>query len=241
MVAGLAGLLNRPGAVLALFLVFLLGLMGTTRLSLVGLLSLLGRLARRAWWSLTSRRTPEIPAMDPPVEAPEVRQTLIARPTVKIEAPPPPPAPPEPETPPAPAAKPRRASAAAGKFTLPSLDLLDAPKPWDHQVQEGQMMAQAEKLEATLRHFGVEGKVTAIIPGPVVSRFELEPAPGVKISRVTNLSDDLALALKALSIRIVAPVPGRPSSGSRSPIPSARWWPSRKSWPTPDTKRAPPP
>ena len=106
-----------------------------------------------------------------------------------------------------------------GKFTLPSLDLLDAPKPWDHQVQEGQMMAQAEKLEATLRHFGVEGKVTAIIPGPVVSRFELEPAPGVKISRVTNLSDDLALALKALSIRIVAPVPGKAVIGIEIPNP----------------------
>ena len=218
LVAGLAGLLNRPGAVLALSLVFLLGLMGTTRLSLVGLLFLLGRLARRAWWSLASRRAPEIPAMEPPVEAPEERQTLIARPTVKIEAPPP--APPEPENPPAaPAAKPRRTSTAAGKFTLPSLDLLDAPKPWDHQVQEGQMMAQAEKLEATLRHFGVEGKVTAIIPGPVVSRFELEPAPGVKISRVTNLSDDLALALKALSIRIVAPVPGKAVIGIEIPNP----------------------
>jgi S-DNA-T family DNA segregation ATPase FtsK/SpoIIIE len=129
------------------------------------------------------------------------------------------PAPPEPESRPAPAIRPRRASGAQGKFTLPSFDLLDSPKPWDHQVQEGQMVAQAEKLESTLRHFGVEGKVTAIIPGPVVSRFELEPAPGVKISKVTNLSDDLALALKALSIRIVAPVPGKAVIGIEIPNP----------------------
>ncbi len=219
LVAGLAGLLNRPGAVLALSLVFLLGLMGTTHLSLVGLLSLLGRMARRAWWSLTSRRAPEMPAMDPPVAEPEARPTLIARPTVKIVEPSPPPPPGTGKPSRRPAAKPRRASGAAGKFTLPSLDLLDSPKPWDHQVQEGQMMAQAEKLEATLRHFGVEGKVTAIVPGPVVSRFELEPAPGVKISRVTNLSDDLALALKALSIRIVAPVPGKAVIGIEIPNP----------------------
>jgi S-DNA-T family DNA segregation ATPase FtsK/SpoIIIE len=63
----------------------------------------------------------------------------------------------------------------------------------------------------------VEGKVSAIVPGPVVSRFELEPALGVKISKVTNLADDLALALKALSIRIVAPVPGKAVIGIEVP------------------------
>jgi S-DNA-T family DNA segregation ATPase FtsK/SpoIIIE len=79
------------------------------------------------------------------------------------------------------------------------------------------MVAQAEKLEDTLRHFGVEGKVASIMTGPVVSRFELEPAPGVKISKVTGLADDLALALKALSIRIVAPVPGKAVIGIEVP------------------------
>jgi S-DNA-T family DNA segregation ATPase FtsK/SpoIIIE len=215
----LTALLNRPGAALVLAFLFLLGIMGTTRLSLVGLLSLLGGLARSAWDALRRRRLPERPEVDLRTEAEEVRQPLIAKPVVKIEDPLPPPVTPEPEIPPAPAAKPRRASAAQGKFTLPSFDLLDSPKPWDHQVQEGQMVAQAEKLESTLRHFGVEGKVTAIIPGPVVSRFELEPAPGVKISKVTNLSDDLALALKALSIRIVAPVPGKAVIGIEIPNP----------------------
>jgi len=138
---------------------------------------------------------------------------------VKIDEPITPAVVPETESPPAPAPKSRRAAATQGKFSLPSPELLDSPKPWDNQVQEGQMVAQAEKLEATLRHFGVEGKVTAIIPGPVVSRFELEPAPGVKISKVTGLSDDLALALKALSIRIVAPVPGKAVIGIEIPNP----------------------
>jgi S-DNA-T family DNA segregation ATPase FtsK/SpoIIIE len=218
LAGGLTGLLNRPGAALVLSLMCLLGLMGATRLSLVGLLSLMGRLARRAWGAIRRPRAPEVPAESPPPPVEEARQSIIAQPLVKIEETGPPPASPEPESPPAPAAKPRRASA-AGKFTLPALDLLDAPKSGDYQVQEGQMLAQAEKLEATLRHFGVEGKVTAIIPGPVVSRFELEPAPGVKISKVTNLSDDLALALKALSIRIVAPVPGKAVIGIEIPNP----------------------
>ena len=81
------------------------------------------------------------------------------------------------------------------------------------------MLAQAEKLENTLRHFGVEGRVTAIMTGPVVSRFEYEPALGVKISKITGLADDLALALKALSIRIVAPVPGKGVLGIEVPNP----------------------
>jgi len=216
---GLTALLNRPGAALVLAFLFLLGIMGTTRLSLVGLLSLLGELTRKAWETMRRRRLPEVPEVSLRTEVNEARQPLIAKPVVKIEDPLPASATPEPEPHPAPAAKPRRAPTTQGKFTLPSFDLLDSPKPWDQQVQESQMVAQAEKLESTLRHFGVEGKVTAIIPGPVVSRFELEPAPGVKISKVTGLSDDLALALKALSIRIVAPVPGKAVIGIEIPNP----------------------
>ena len=119
---------------------------------------------------------------------------------------------------PAAATKPRPAPV-PGKFTLPPLDLLDPPKPWNNQVQEEAMVEQARKLEVTLRHFGVEGRVTGITTGPVVSRFEYEPALGVKISKITGLADDLALALKALSIRIVAPVPGKGVLGIEIPNP----------------------
>ncbi len=193
--------------------------MGATRLSLVGLLSRLADLSRRAWENLRGRWTskPGEPVL-PPVEA-KGRHPLIAKTERRTEEFIPATLPPEPAAVVEPSPRPRRAPAASGRFTLPPLDLLDPPKPWDHQVQEGQMMAQAEKLESTLRHFGVEAKVTAIIPGPVVSRFELEPAPGVKISKVTGLSDDLALALKALSIRIVAPVPGKAVIGIEIPNP----------------------
>jgi S-DNA-T family DNA segregation ATPase FtsK/SpoIIIE len=218
LASGLTGLLNGLGAALLLILLLLAGLMGATRLSLVGLVSYLGQLGRRAWEALGRRRAPE-PQEVPIPEDFQANQTLITRNGIPeeevIPAPPP--------TEPASAAAPKRrrtpAAATQGKFTLPTLDLLDPPKPWDHQMQEGQMVTQAEKLENTLRHFGVEGKVTAIIPGPVVSRFELEPAPGVKISKVTGLTDDLALALKALSIRIVAPVPGKAVIGIEIPNP----------------------
>ena len=214
--AGLMGLLNKPGAALVLALFLLVSLMGATRLSLVGFMALLGRWCQSAWEALGRRRAAE-PQEFPVPKGGKASQPVIARPGIEIEEPIPTPPPPEPAR--APVSRPRKVATTPGKFTLPSLDLLDPPKPWNHQVQEGQMVAQAEKLESTLRHFGVEGKVTAIIPGPVVSRFELEPAPGVKISKVTGLTDDLALALKAIAIRIVAPVPGKAVIGIEIPNP----------------------
>ena len=60
-------------------------------------------------------------------------------------------------------------------------------------------------LENKLKDFGVTGKVTEVHPGPVVTMYEFEPAPGVKINQIVNLSDDLSLALRALSVRIVSP------------------------------------
>jgi DNA segregation ATPase FtsK/SpoIIIE, S-DNA-T family len=217
LAAGLTDLLNGPGAALTLVIVLLAGLMGATRLSLVGLLSFLVRSARQAWETFGRWRAPVEPreaSFPPGIPAGQPIITRNGLPEEELV-----PAPPLSEPGGAPASKRRRPAGGPEKFTLPPLDLLDPPQPWDHQMQEGQMMAQAEKLESTLRHFGVEGKVTAIIPGPVVSRFELEPAPGVKISKVTGLTDDLALALKALSIRIVAPVPGKAVIGIEIPNP----------------------
>ncbi|MCF8108508.1 MAG: DNA translocase FtsK 4TM domain-containing protein [Desulfohalobiaceae bacterium] len=74
-----------------------------------------------------------------------------------------------------------------------------------------------EKLSACLVDFGVQGEVINVIPGPVVTMFEFRPAPGVKISRIANLNDDLALALKAIAVRIEAPIPGRDLVGIEIP------------------------
>ena len=76
---------------------------------------------------------------------------------------------------------------------------------------------QSKLLEKKLEDFGVNGEVVAVTPGPVITTFEYAPAPGVKINKIVNLSDDLALALRAISIRIVAPIPGKAVIGIEVP------------------------
>lgn len=76
---------------------------------------------------------------------------------------------------------------------------------------------QSELLEETFQSFGIEAKVVNVSQGPVVTRYELQPAPGIKVSRITALADDLALALAAEDVRIEAPVPGKPVVGIEVP------------------------
>ena len=104
-----------------------------------------------------------------------------------------------------------------GDFQLPPLTLLDQVEHKDTKVKRETLLANARLLESKLADFGVEGKVVEIKPGPVITMYELEPAPGVKINRITNLSDDLALALKAPSVRIIAPIPGKAAVGIEVP------------------------
>ena len=104
-----------------------------------------------------------------------------------------------------------------GDYHLPSVDLLDeAPAPDTRQMKED-LEASARILEDTLTDFGIVAKVTDIIRGPVITRYELEPAPGVKINRIEALSDDIALAIKAQSVRIIAPIPGKGRVGVEVP------------------------
>jgi S-DNA-T family DNA segregation ATPase FtsK/SpoIIIE len=74
-------------------------------------------------------------------------------------------------------------------------------------------------LEKKLADFGVLGRVVTVHPGPVITMFEFEPGSGVKVNRITNLADDLALALRALSVRIIAPLPGKSVVGIEIPNP----------------------
>jgi len=104
-----------------------------------------------------------------------------------------------------------------GDYHLPSVDLLDdAPVPDTKQMKED-LESSARILEDTLADFGIVAKVTDIIRGPVITRYELEPAPGVKINRIEALSDDIALAIKAQSVRIIAPIPGKGRVGVEVP------------------------
>src|SRR6185503_8059915 len=98
-------------------------------------------------------------------------------------------------------------------YRLPTLTLLDAPVRTMQPIDESALHASSRILETKLADFGVAGKVVAVRPGPVITTFEFEPAPGVKVSRIVNLADDLAMALRAASVRILAPIPGKPVVG----------------------------
>lgn len=104
-----------------------------------------------------------------------------------------------------------------GRYLLPGLDLLDPLSENSRNIDTAFLQEQSEILQKKLADFGVVGRVTTVNPGPVITTFEYKPAPGVKISKVTNLADDLALALRALSIRIVAPIPGKAAIGIEVP------------------------
>src|SRR5205823_15089906 len=97
----------------------------------------------------------------------------------------------------------------AGSFNLPSLNFLDPPVHSGERVDEQSLIASSRILESKLADFGVQGKVTAVRPGPVINTFEFEPAPGVKVNRIVTLADDLSMALRAMSVRILAPIPGK--------------------------------
>ncbi|HYD50789.1 MAG TPA: DNA translocase FtsK 4TM domain-containing protein [Terriglobales bacterium] len=99
--------------------------------------------------------------------------------------------------------------AADSDYQYPSLNLLDTPVQVGAGIDEEALRRSSEILEAKLGNFGIEGKVVAVRPGPVITTFEIEPAPGVKVNRIVTLQDDLTMALRALGVRILAPIPGK--------------------------------
>lgn len=105
----------------------------------------------------------------------------------------------------------------ASTFELPHLGLLDKHERVVAQFDEEELRALADTLEAKLSDFGVSGDVTAIRPGPVITTFEYLPQAGIKLSRIAALEDDIAMALKALRVRIVAPIPGKGVVGFEVP------------------------
>jgi S-DNA-T family DNA segregation ATPase FtsK/SpoIIIE len=102
-------------------------------------------------------------------------------------------------------------------YRLPPLDLLDPGVSAGGGPSEESLRMASRVLEKKLLDFGVQGAVETVRPGPVVTMFEFKPAPGVKINRIVALTDDLALALRALSVRIVAPIPGKDAVGIEIP------------------------
>ncbi len=112
---------------------------------------------------------------------------------------------------------PRPQEVKIGEYHLPALDLLDSPPPLEARQIKEDLAGNARILEETLDDFGISVKVTDIERGPVITRYELEPAPGVKLNRIVALNDDIALAMKAQSVRIIAPIPGKARVGVEVP------------------------
>jgi len=115
-----------------------------------------------------------------------------------------------------------------GGFRLPPVSFLEEPEHTPVSADDENLRMLSKLLEKKLEDFNVNGNVVAVSPGPVITTFEYAPAPGVKINKIVNLSDDLALTLRATSVRIVAPIPGKPSLVSKFPTRSARRFVSAK-------------
>ncbi|MDH3390212.1 MAG: DNA translocase FtsK [Desulfobulbaceae bacterium] len=107
----------------------------------------------------------------------------------------------------------------SGEYRLPGIGLLDKVELTGNEVALDHYYAVSQKLEEKLRDFGISGKVEGISPGPVVTTYEFAPAPGIKITRIVSLADDLAMVLKAESVRIVGSIPGKAALGIEIPNP----------------------
>ena len=212
-VAGLSiSSLNFFGSYVFLAAIFTISLLAVTRLSLGWIFSRL-----RLWILGVFKKIKEFTnkrkgRKERTVKTPVVRDKTKKKPKVNIVETP------RKDPPPLPRQEKFPFMQRPGEFELPSLDLLRVP-PENKNVtfQRETLERNARRLEKKLEDFGVEGEVVEILPGPVITMYEYKPAPGIKISKVAGLSDDLALTLKARSIRIVAPIPGKAAIGIEIP------------------------
>ncbi|MEO7218717.1 MAG: DNA translocase FtsK, partial [Gemmatimonadaceae bacterium] len=117
-------------------------------------------------------------------------------------------------------------------------DLLTSPEPRNADANRRELDAAGERLMEALRTFRVEGQLVGRTTGPAVTQFEIEPAPGVKVRQIANLADDLALAMRAQSIRVVAPIPGRGAVGVEVPNPTPEMVMFRELLESPDFQNA---
>jgi S-DNA-T family DNA segregation ATPase FtsK/SpoIIIE len=104
-----------------------------------------------------------------------------------------------------------------GSYELPPLELFAPPKQEKIEVDKEFVKQQADAIVETLAQFRIKGKVTKIHPGPVITRYEFKPEAGIKVSKIQSLENDLAMALEAIRIRILAPIPGKSTVGLEVP------------------------
>jgi S-DNA-T family DNA segregation ATPase FtsK/SpoIIIE len=106
-----------------------------------------------------------------------------------------------------------------GPYQFPDIEIFQRPPDVGRRYDRDSLIMNSRILEKKLADFGVVGRVVTVHPGPVITMYEFEPGSGVKVNRITNLADDLALALRALSVRIIAPLPGKSVVGIEIPNP----------------------
>ena len=97
----------------------------------------------------------------------------------------------------------------SGPYQLPDISVFQRPPEGAHKYDRDSLIMNSRILEKKLQDFGIGGRCVTVHPGPVITMYEFEPASGVKVNRIVTLADDLALALRALSVRIIAPLPGK--------------------------------
>ncbi len=213
---------GHGGAVLVFLMIFLISMMVLTQFSPYQLLRSTGGGLKRSVGGI--RKRPEVDkaqsakkkrrassvkvSKDPIVKEPEVLETVTV-PIVKEQAR---------------SVKESKADEefatmpiARGDWKLPPLSLLSKSNQVEEQIDKEVYFKLSKQLEQKLKNFGVSGKVVGICPGPVVTTYEYSPAPGVKINKIAGLADDLALGLKAQSVRVVGSVPGKAALGIEIP------------------------
>jgi S-DNA-T family DNA segregation ATPase FtsK/SpoIIIE len=219
----LDSVVGHGGTVLFFVMVFLISLMLSTQFSPYQLIAAVWRLVKR-FFSLFEKNPDQamdrksqkvngtsdriLEKQEKPLLAPQVLQTITV-PLVKE---------------PARAAKSAEADdefaakpIARGDWKLPPLSLLSKSNQVQEKIDNEVYYKLSKQLEQKLKNFGVSGKVVGISPGPVVTTYEYSPAPGVKINKIAGLADDLALGLKAQSVRVVGSVPGKAALGIEIP------------------------
>ena len=195
------------GALIALLVLWVIGLIMMTRLSLIGFSKNVWHLVLKikdniAKWSERRKKAKKRSMA-------KKEQTRRSARKVRIEAPKLPPV----KKPPVPKQQVFDFMKSGEGFQLPSINFLEDPPPAKSHADDENLRVKSRLLEKKLADFSVNGRVSTVLPGPVITTFEYEPAPGVKITKIMNLADDLSLALRAMSVRIVGPIPGKAAIG----------------------------
>lgn len=217
---GLVDGVSFLGATLFLLVMFLVGVTLATGLSWLGFMDMVGRLflqsldrfkhsmaRRRAQHQVHQARKQRELVIKAEVKKQEERKPVLIEP------------PPKPVELSIRAAKERQMPlfVSSSDSALPPLSLLDDPAPVKHQVSAESLEATSRLLELKLRDFGIQAEVVAVHPGPVITRFEIQPAPGVKVSQISSLSKDLARSLSVMSVRVVEVIQGKSTVGLEIP------------------------